>query len=230
MNLPIAKMPIAAKKDIAKSVKTLLVMLQSMRDQRVRITLRNDTLVTGTIIKVDADMKIELRDAMVQLDKFYCTDKDTLNLLDVRQHLCKSKQAADPRQTSEDFHGDNHHRSDISDMGTQQSADGNINNDSHSQGVIEAGTRATNSGDSYALGQHNRSAIGMEIDDDNDKHVEDDQDHESTATLHEYFVVMGSRVRHIDLPTDCDPLSATKREIQRIRDRTRQWTKKDIVH
>lgn len=199
-------MPITTKKDIAKSVKTLLVLLQSMRGRTVRITLRNDTLVTGTIIAVDSDMKIELKNATVEVDKFYHIDRSTLNLLNLRRELSEST-VPEPGQNSKALRH-------YSDLGTEQSADNNVNNDSCMRGTVQA----TDSGDHFTDGEHNDPAVQAA-----------DQDHDSSATLHEYLVVMGSRVRHIDLPTDCDPLSSTRLEIQRIKTRARQWTKKDIV-
>ena len=64
----------AKKRDTAKSVKTLLVTLQSMRGRDVVFTLRNDSVVRGTIIRVDADMNVELQNATVEPDPFYDTN------------------------------------------------------------------------------------------------------------------------------------------------------------
>lgn len=232
-------MPVAAKKDIAKSVKTLLVMLQSIRDKRVAITLRNDTLVTGTVVKVGADMKIELKDATVEVDRFYCTDENTLNLVNAHSDLKKSEplQHKDNDSDLEDCIGPD-------DMDIEQSDD-NSNNDAFEKGAIDTNPRAKNGAVNNGT-CHEQDDYNIHHDDDCDKQVRHDQavgstsglqdpygkgtkGDESTSTLHEYFVVMGSRVRHIDLPADCDLLSATKSEIKRIRDRTRRWSKKDII-
>lgn len=59
--------------ETAKSIKTLLVALQSMRTKRVRINLRNDTFVEGTLIRVDGCMNVELVDAVEFQDTFYIT-------------------------------------------------------------------------------------------------------------------------------------------------------------
>jgi small nuclear ribonucleoprotein (snRNP)-like protein len=123
----------STRKDIAKSIKTLLVVLQSMRGQQVVITLRNDSNVTGTIVKVDSNMNIELSDVLIEPDLFYST-------------------------------------TDLSD---------NTNQDA---GVAQP-----------------------------------------------YLLVKGTRIRHIEVPDKFDLIKEAKQEITRIKNRTKQWTKDDIV-
>lgn len=123
----------STKKDIAKSIKTLLVVLQSMRGQQVVITLRNDLSVTGTIDKVDSNMNVNLSDVMVEPDPFYVT------------------------------------------------------------ATAGGGENAT-------------------------KVVKSD-----------FLLVKGSRIRHIEVPDNFDLIEEAKREITRIRNRTKQWTKRDII-
>ena len=142
-------------KDIAKSVKSLLILLQSMRGQRVVITLRNDSLVTGTIIRVDADMNIELEDATMEPDPFYITT--------------------------------------------------NVQTDT----IVETPT--------------------PERLQDDEPHDEDDAVSEPDGGQYRYLVIKGSRVRHLDVPEDCDLVQAAKHEIERIRNRHKQWSKRDIV-
>lgn len=129
------------KKQIAKSVKTLIVLLQSMRDQQVVITLRNDTIVRGTIIRVDDCMNIELENATFEEDLFYKT-------------------------------------------GGEKDKDGRLAASS-TAGLSESG------GD--------------------------------------YFVIKGSRIRHIALDSESDLLACAKMEIEQIRARNRPWSKRDIV-
>lgn len=42
-----------------------------MGNQQVRITLRNDSVVEGTMVKEDSDKTVELRDVIIELDPFY---------------------------------------------------------------------------------------------------------------------------------------------------------------
>lgn len=119
------------RKDIAKSIKTLLVVLQSMRGQQVVINLRNDLVVTGTVIKVDSNMNVNLSDVVVEPDPFYITT--------------------------------------------------------------------------------------------------DDCDDTSRSVKTDFLIVKGSKIRHIEVPDNFDLIEEAKREINRIRNRRRQWTKRDIV-
>jgi small nuclear ribonucleoprotein (snRNP)-like protein len=125
-------MPVTTKKDIAKSIKTLLVLLQSMRGQQVVLTLRNDSIVRGTVVKVDSNMNINMSDVTIEPDPFYivedrCEDVDSVNV--------KS----------------------------------------------------------------------------------------------DYMVVKGTRIRHIEVPRDFNLIEEGKREINRVRNRRKQWTKNDII-
>lgn len=161
---------IANKRDVAKCLKTLNVMLQSLKDQQVTITLRNDSIVRGTITSVDADMNIELRDATLAPDHFYLTDTPQ-----------------EPR-------------------------------------------KLTDNEEVAASGDLSAAAIGEEVEGDtcdSDSSCEDLVNDDET--IYSYFVVKGSRVRHIDLPSDLDLASATRSEITRVRNRRKHWTKRDIV-
>lgn len=200
----------STRKDTAKSVKTLLVLLQSMRNQQVTITLRNDTIVRGTILKVDANMNIELKDATVESDLFYSTTPVA---------------AVDSDQQSDSKNND----------GLIEEQEFKVNSD------IQGGTRAN-----FAPNNSNNDTteeMTTKIDQDNDndgrldgsEEEEDDDDddegeeEQQTNRLHDYFLVKGSRVRHIDVPTDYDLLASGRSEIERIRNRCKQWTKRDIV-
>lgn len=166
----------SSNKEIAKSVKTLLVMLQSLKDQQVTITLRNDTIVKGTILSVDSCMNIELQNAIVEIDNFYTTttineqapdtsEVPTDDAMDCRLPMCDSELG--------------------SFIGTSKYAD--------SPQELLTSINAT----------ANRQ--------------------------HEYFLVKGSRIRHIDIQTDNDLIAGTKKEIERIKNRGKQWNKHDIV-
>lgn len=182
----------ATRKDVAKSIKTLLVMLQSLKDQQVTITLRNDTTVRGTIIKVDSDMSIELRDATVESDPFYCTNSTATTTI--------TPSAPTSTQPTSSV-GESFQRPDSDsevDMGDLDNAPAITNDDN--QNICQTG------GD------------GEQCDGD-----------KQTAASRDYFVIKGSRIRHIDLPADYDLVAGTRREIERIRSKRKQWTKRDIV-
>lgn len=121
---------LTSRKDIAKSIKTMIVALQSMRGQQVAITLRNDSIVTGKVVRVDSNMDVELSDATVVPDPFYLIDGN-----------------------SEDCN----HRCDT------------------------------------------------------------------------YFLLKGTKIRHIEVPEDFDIILEAKREISKIKNRTKPWTKSDII-
>lgn len=179
---------LSSRKDTAKSVKTLIVMLQSLRDQQVIVVLRNDNIVRGTLIKVDASMNLELKNASVEPDPFYETNSaenqrgediipsidennlDSLaNIQSYREVVCDKDQ-------------------------TDQSCDKDIDERSYSdEGMSEQG---------------------------------DGIDEQS---VYDYFVVKGSRIRYIQLPDDNDLMELTKLEIERIRNKRKQWTKRDII-
>lgn len=46
---------------------------------------------------------------------------------------------------------------------------------------------------------------------------------------YDYYFVKGPKIRQIELPENCDDLEHIKDEINRIRNRRLQWTKKDVV-
>lgn len=179
---------IRTKKDVAKSVKTLLVMLQSCRNQQVTVTLRNDTLVRGTLISVDASMNIELSNAIVEPDLFYCTDKTS----------------------KEDYDKDNMEVEDkiIDEKSGESSAQKEpcVDNDSK----LRSDKSSSPSNESRSLFNKNTHTI-------------------ATVQACDYFLVKGSRIRHIDLPSDYDLVESTRNEIERLRTRRKQWTKHDIV-
>ena len=168
------------RKDVAKSVKTLLVMLQSMRQRQVTITMRNDTIVRGTIIKVDASMNIELQDATIEPDPFYCT-------------------------------------SDLIDATT-------------------AATTTTTTTTTTTADDEARDSSGDELDEqpdqihhDQDDPSDDERRGEQQRETCPYFVVKGSRVRHIDIPEGLDLMASTRLEIERIRNRRKPWTKRSAL-
>lgn len=210
---------ISAKKEIAKSVKTLIVMLQSIKDQQVTITLRNDSIVTGTIVRVDANMNIELKEATVQLDPFYCTDIQP----EQTKHAMNAAKDSDSHEEDQQDH---------SDGGTASGGGGGDGCDyviDDSVSVDQTDTTNHSIFDTDALDVNSCWQNDNANDDDGDSAT----DSEPTTTrpiLYDYFVLRGSRIRHIDLPTDCDLIASTKCEIERIRGRRKQWTKRDIVH
>lgn len=161
-------MPAATRKEVAKSIKTLLVMLQSMRDQQIAITLRNDSIVYGTIKNVDSNMNVTLIDAVIELDPFYFTTP-------VRSSETSPENVDEELDEQPDFRA-SPERPDIesSDDSEQDSTPGN------------------------------KKPIP-------------------------FFILKGSRIRHIDLPNYLDPIAEAKQEIERMRHRTRAWTKTDIV-
>lgn len=172
------------RKDVAKSIKTLLVMLQSMRDQQVTITLRNDHIVTGTIISVDSNMNIQLKNALVGPDPFYQTAQST------RPEETKKPVPDDPQQTQTNTH----------------------------EVDKEMLTLSEDSREGYH--DDETKPVSSESDDDDDPQDE---------KAFDFFVVKGTRVRQVDIPEDFDVLAGTKQEIERIRNRRRQWSKRDIV-
>lgn len=185
----------STKREVAKSIKTLIVMLQSLKDQQVTITLRNDILVKGTIIKVDACMNIELKDAVVEVDKFYCTMQTSEQI----NKLCLS---------DEDGQKEDHNN------GKDDCLEVRVNNDTQDDGSP-------------------RERVPILVDNnDEEEEVNDGQGVSTThqcATVYNYLVVKGTRIRHIDLPSDRDLVDSTKSEIERIRSRRKQWSKRDIV-
>lgn len=152
-------------------------MLQSIRNQQVIVTLRNDTLVKGTILDVDANMNIELKDAMLEPDLFYCTKLAKVHI--------------------------------------QQQAPSKIIDDCES--------------DMDNLADGATSCPFIKIEEKEEPVASDSDGNEQISRSFDYFVVKGTRIRHIDLPTDCDLVASAKSEIERIRSRRKQWTKRDIV-
>lgn len=186
---------VRTKKEIAKSVKTLLVMLQSIKDQQVTITLRNDTIVRGTILDVDANMNIELKDAMLEPDLFYCTRLAKVQMK--QQQGQKHDQQLEQQQPQQ-----------------EQPPSMTIDDD------CEPDT------DNLA----NEPTCPLIEIEEKEEPVEGNSDgNEQVARSFDYFVVKGTRIRHIDLPPDYDLVASAKCEIERIRSRRKQWTKRDIV-
>lgn len=175
-------MPVATKKDVAKSIKTLIVMLQSMKNQQVSITLRNDSVVRGTIVKVDSNMNVELMNVIIEPDPFYCTAEGPS---DGPSNLIPDK--------------------------IKYSTDTVINNNMIAQ------RKDTNHVDPSILNQE-----------EEDHDVDDGEMIDANDSL-AYLIVKGSRIRHIDVPENFDVMANTKQEIERMRGRTKQWTKQDIV-
>lgn len=173
------------RKEIAKSIKTLIVMLQSMRGKEVAVTLRNDSIVRGTIAKVDHDMNIELLNATVEQDLFYVTP-DSL-----RRRSQSSSQPSSKRISREDV-GDNF-------VGASDEDDGAASSSGPQQAnLIDDQQRSSSSSSSPT---------------------------NSGNVMYDFFLVKGSRIRHIDLPADdgCDLLDCTRNEIERLRNRRKQW-------
>lgn len=165
-----------SRRDVAKTVKSLNVLLQSLRDQQVVVTLRNDSIVKGTIISVDGDMNMELRDASLCQDPFYVTNT-----------------SGDPPV---------------------------IASTAPSRDSQEAGGETTRAGNKDQASDSESSTNSDSDGDDND----DDE-----TELYSYFIVKGSRVRHIDLPAELDLVNSARSELERIRNRRKQWSKRDIV-
>lgn len=200
-----------SKKDVAKSVKTLIVMLQSLRDQQVTIVLRNDSIVRGTVIKVDASMNVELRDATVDLDPFYQTDPVGQGLI----NSCSIDSLVDTVDiglASGDIDSpiDNvsGHLSGLSNKHGNLESESELRLDSDEEDV------SSDIGDDYSINNQGSSLQG-------DKPI--------GKRIFDYFVVKGTRIRYIDLPNDRDMVASTKAEIERIRDRSKQWSKHDII-
>lgn len=191
-------------KDVAKSVKTLLVMLQSCKNQQVSMVLRNDTRVTGTIVRVDGSMNIELQNATIEQDAFYCTDgKIDSSGKDLPGREKNSNDGAEPNANIDPTGDSSTHEKPF------------VDND-----CGDDFTRDKSSG--------HDSIIGSDHDGDDDDDNDDKCARQHNET-YDYFIVKGSRIRHIDLPTDCDHIAGTKSEIERIRNRRKQWSKKDIL-
>lgn len=196
------------RKDVAKSTKTLLVMLQSCRNQQVTVTLRNDTRVKGTIIKVDADMNIELKDATLEPDPFYCTTSSSESCGGGGGIVCNSKLKPECDTDDEsDFECNTITTATITATTNATCAVSLVDNSE--VGNINKNTSLSSGALNKAAGVNNE--IGQ------------------SAQVCDYFLVKGSRIRHIDLPSDCDLLENTRNEIERIRNRRKQWTKRDIV-
>lgn len=191
----------SSKKEIAKSVKTLLVMLQSVRNQQVTITLRNDTIVKGTILSVDASMNIELENVSVDIDHFYLTNTPTtdeqLQAIAVDESVPQSEDIGEDSMMMD------------RDLDINQTTSDSEIKDYEKELELERSDRNTN--DDCLTSVNNNSGNG-------------------NIKLYDYFIVKGTSIRHIDLPSDCDLLASAKCEIERIRNRRKQWTKRDIVH
>ena len=184
----------SSKRDVAKSIKTLLVMLQSMKDQQVTITLRNDTLVSGTITSVDSNMNIELRDASIAPDPFYNTTATP---------VLEGINDDDSSPKTSTFDND------------VASTTDNLS-DSTSSDVKQCDSQVPH------------PIIDGPID-YSDSSSDEYTDQTESEQLLSYFLVKGSRIRHIDVPADIDLLEQTKGEIERIRNRRKQWSKRDII-
>lgn len=167
----------ANKRDVAKTVKSLNVLLTSLRDQQVTVTLRNDSIVKGTIMSVDGDMNLELRDATVKQDPFYITTSTSSSSNETTR--------ASPAK------------------GSSCDAD------------VAAGGETTRAGSEDRPSDSESSVNSAEEGDD--------------STPYGYFIVKGSRVRHIDLPAGLDLVNSARCELERIRNRRKQWSKRDIV-
>lgn len=196
----------SSRKDTAKSIKSLIVLLQSLRGQKVTITLRNDTTVRGVVIKVDANMNIELKNATIEPDKFYRTDDmDESQLSSPVDLIVQGSDVVD-------------------DMNIRLET---MTNES-SQSICNAGELSSHS-------QNKNPIVTVVGDTSEDSEQGDDDETGDNANLcepnteYDYLVVKGSRIRHLDLPNDSDLLQATREEILRIRNRRRQWTKRDAI-
>lgn len=196
---------VLTKRDIAKSVKTLLVMLQSLRNQQVTITLRNDSIVQGTVVEIDGDMNIELARATVKEDLFYCIQPNG-NTTPARINPNKKARLEPQESTSMS-------PATLTKTDETQAADCGANKQ-----VVE------------------EDKDNIDYDDDDNEEEEDDREEKEGEDLsntishvYDHFIVKGSRVRHIDLPADCDMIASAKSEIERIRARRKQWTKRDII-
>lgn len=255
-----------SKREIAKSVKTLIVLLQSLKKQQVTITLRNDTTVRGTIVKVDDCMNIELENAIVEDDLFYKTDKkQTLNLNNVNNNDCKELEQQ--QQENDYMNIDVECDSNINNGELEQEDDGDMSINSDDQDTIDRQKQELMAGNSCSGWRRINNSLEENLNiehDDQDNNVvgdkagddyyddeqqcssdsdddvctndsiggennEGDYSDSSNGGMHDYFLVKGSRVRHIDLPSDCDLVACAKSEIERIRHRNRPWSKKDIV-
>lgn len=264
---------VLTKRDIAKSIKTLIVMLQSLRDQQVRITLRNDTLVTGKISQVDGDMNIELTDATVEQDLFYhiqpndvrkkakldvSTTSSMEHLLDTqvttneqdqdRQTFAQPKEGVNCKANlseRKDPNCDNRAHRDA----PPPTADDLVDKSRLLQTSVDKDTTTTASTGANrqpapmadVAADHSTAPAVQQSKRKNEQQQEEGEGQASaadaalddlpstTTNVYDYFIVKGSRVRHIDLPADCDMIASTKCEIERIRARRKQWTKRDIV-
>lgn len=241
-----------SKKDIAKSVKTLLVLLQSMRGQDVVITLRNDNIVKGTILKVDANMNIELKNATVEPDPFYNTSDQVTTIREedrevkieeqitlVRHHLPGGIESADPLTTLAAAAATRQRLSDTTNNDTPASVRDFIDRSSV-QTMTSNGARQLDGG--QLQGQFHAPAatvnrvepLSCELNDDEHRDIDDDQPRErgiltSSRRKSDYLLVKGSRVRHVDVPADYDLVGGAKRELELVRNRRKQWSKRDII-
>lgn len=193
----------SSKKEVAKSVKTLLILLQSMRNQEITITLRNDYIVQGTLLKIDDNMNIELENATVEPDPFYNTSSF---IDDNRQSSDEDEIVTDePRMLDDD-----------DDDSSNTKTRNRIQNDTTILPNQQADKQNHNDEDDGA-GDYERAE-------------DDEADIVITARRdHKYLLVKGSRVRHVDVPADCDLLGGAKRELDRVRNKYKQWTKRDII-
>lgn len=210
-------MSVSTKKEIAKSLKTLIVMLQSLRDQQVSIVLRNDTVVTGTIVRVDASMNVELKNAKLESDPFYQTQPTKQN---------KSATDNEPQTSSSTDHDDTkkqtHNLStSIHASRIDQSHLGGHRDD----GYTECHSRKLLTHDND---EDDPSCDNEESDCSESRHISKGDEHLDLSKQH-YFVVKGSRIRYIDLPSDHNLIESAKAEIERIRNKRKQWNKRDII-
>lgn len=216
------------KKEIAKSVKSLIVMLQSLTGQQVTITLRNDTIVRGTILKVDPSMSIELGNASVEEDLFYRT-------IPVKHVASTTESNTSPSQTKEDqdkLRSDNQTNcSEDQDFPATRNIDMATN--------LSVTLERCNKTDEDELTQDDEcrkfrraDVHGDSIDHDDDVVIYDDNSNdteEAPAPDMNYYLVKGSRIRYIQLPSHLDMIASAREEIERLRNRRKRWTKKDIV-
>lgn len=239
------------KKEIAKSVKSLIVMLQSLRDEQVTITLRNDSIVKGTIINVDAAMNIELKDTIIEPDLFYVTDRSpppsTIKKI--------PKQSSPNRSTmSNNTYRNQPSSANITNFNKDQDTDSTLVVSSHEmksellkvnsekEDNIES-TKIFSTEDvpicvdqeEYFSSQESQETeqedrFYSEQDEFDQSESNDDSSIDQTVNQYiNYHLVKGSRIRFIELPNNIDLLTSTRSEIERLRNRRKQWTKRDII-
>lgn len=247
-------MPVS-KREIAKSVKTLLVLLQSLKKQQVTITLRNDTIVKGTIIKVDDCMNIELENAIVEDDLFYKTNnnikesKQQIDYMNVDNENDNNIENGELEQVDDDMNINSDNQETIkieqqqqllknvitngASIGKSLQENSNINHDDQEINIDGGEFFENNNADNYDDEEQCYSDSDDDDVDINDSigasNTNNNEGDYCSNNMHDYFLVKGSRVRHIDLPSDCDLVACAKSEIERIRNRNRPWSKKDIV-